>query len=735
MTDIALTISADDRGVASIISNLTSRLQALEAQNERLVKASGTVATGTAKSVEGYKQLSLSAMAAEKSLHRVAQRVDRTEFRQNRAMDSMIMSLGGLAQGGDGAVRSLNGLLNTMQVLSLGAPQVFMVVGMIGTVVAGIEAIGRAAKDAEEPATALFDKLKGIGNLPRAGGVLEQLKTQRADMQRSLRATEAGNVPQQSIGAGTMMGREVSDQAAALIIQRTSWIERINPLIRSSDLLGRALSRLAEEESQVLGAMQGIKTTQDRYLIDLQHRVNQAGLRGPSLAYQSAIDSGKDVATATEARRLTGQADARSLLSGLREQLALVGQTGPLLERERTIRAGLGAVTANEAMRLRGLIEARQTELRQLQDPRYGINFKQNAAAVRGLENQSLRDQGRIAEATRRELEEEYKDMINRLDPDGQGLVRHFIDVKVAMAEIQQLETTGKDVQRNLTRDLRDLEVGQRSGVLTPDEVADRTRVAYARAIDGLNAMIDAQIRWNLVANSPEVSRRIAELIDQVTVLRQTLDTVLDSMEQVGLKASNDFINGVQSIVSGVLDAGVTTHAFFRTLALDIVTLLRKIVSEALAAWAVLKLFPRGGEGLLTTLVGDTFLAGMADGGLVSGVGTGTSDSIPARLSHGEYVLRAAAVERLGVEFLDSLNGMRLPAAITNGRYGYASGGEVSRTPAEGVANNVVVKFEHNSLDPRLGLEVFRSYESEVRSMVLRFLTESTAGRQAVLGG
>lgn len=52
---------------------------------------------------------------------------------------------------------------------------------------------------------------------------------------------------------------------------------------------------------------------------------------------------------------------------------------------------------------------------------------------------------------------------------------------------------------------------------------------------------------------------------------------------------------------------------------------------------------------------------GLADGGtvkprgFVAGKGTGTSDSIPARLSNGEYVLPADTVKAVGVEALDSL--------------------------------------------------------------------------------
>jgi TP901 family phage tail tape measure protein len=47
------------------------------------------------------------------------------------------------------------------------------------------------------------------------------------------------------------------------------------------------------------------------------------------------------------------------------------------------------------------------------------------------------------------------------------------------------------------------------------------------------------------------------------------------------------------------------------------------------------------------------------DGGNVSGPGTGTSDSIPALLSNGEYVVKAKSVKKYGVGTLDALNAGR----------------------------------------------------------------------------
>jgi TP901 family phage tail tape measure protein len=49
----------------------------------------------------------------------------------------------------------------------------------------------------------------------------------------------------------------------------------------------------------------------------------------------------------------------------------------------------------------------------------------------------------------------------------------------------------------------------------------------------------------------------------------------------------------------------------------------------------------------------------LASGGFVSGPGTGTSDSIPARLSNGEYVVKASAVDQYGVGMMNSINEQR----------------------------------------------------------------------------
>ncbi|BAS00609.1 phage tail length tape-measure protein [Blastochloris viridis] len=67
-----------------------------------------------------------------------------------------------------------------------------------------------------------------------------------------------------------------------------------------------------------------------------------------------------------------------------------------------------------------------------------------------------------------------------------------------------------------------------------------------------------------------------------------------------------------------------------------------------------------------------TGLPGHATGGYIRGPGTGTSDSIPARLSNGEYVFSARAVSAIGAGNLDAMH---------RTAKGFAAGGYVGPAP------------------------------------------------------
>lgn len=76
-----------------------------------------------------------------------------------------------------------------------------------------------------------------------------------------------------------------------------------------------------------------------------------------------------------------------------------------------------------------------------------------------------------------------------------------------------------------------------------------------------------------------------------------------------------------------------------------------------------------------------------ASGGLIVGPGTGTSDSIPAMVSNGEYVVKASSVARYGVGMFHALNAERF---ASGGLVGGSSGGRRRKTWDRGVRDSVV---------------------------------------------
>lgn len=120
-----------------------------------------------------------------------------------------------------------------------------------------------------------------------------------------------------------------------------------------------------------------------------------------------------------------------------------------------------------------------------------------------------------------------------------------------------------------------------------------------------------------------------------------------------------------------------------------------------------------------------------ATGGFVSGPGTGTSDSIPARLSNGEYVIRAKAVKSLGVGFLNGLNSMRHGAQpkTKGGVRAFADGGFVG---TGGSTPQVVIQ---NSGTPKEATSTSFDPSSQVTTVILEDIQRNGSISKALQNG
>lgn len=179
-------------------------------------------------------------------------------------------------------------------------------------------------------------------------------------------------------------------------------------------------------------------------------------------------------------------------------------------------------------------------------------------------------------------------------------------------------------------------------------------------------------------------------MIDKGITAQEKLDLIAKEYENVGygadeakkkalefydVSSKNVNVQRIKDIAAAYEEvAGKARAAAMETAILNIVTNNPNVsVEEAASAVAL-----------------DFAKFGRATGGYIVGPGTSTSDSIPVRLSNGEYVIRASMVDKYGVPFFDALNRGMLPMM--------ASGGMVSRYPsiAAGMAGGGYVRTGYN---------------------------------------
>lgn len=103
---------------------------------------------------------------------------------------------------------------------------------------------------------------------------------------------------------------------------------------------------------------------------------------------------------------------------------------------------------------------------------------------------------------------------------------------------------------------------------------------------------------------------------------------------------------------------------------------------------------------------GFAHLDGYAEGGRVIGEGTSTSDSIPALLSDGEYVINAESAQAIGYSTLDALNNGGLPDIYSAPNWGNMIENSVATDGGALIEENrPITVYMNNHIDNRLDAE------------------------------
>ena len=204
------------------------------------------------------------------------------------------------------------------------------------------------------------------------------------------------------------------------------------------------------------------------------------------------------------------------------------------------------------------------------------------------------------------------------------------------------------------------------------------------------------------------------------TVMMQTAQTMQDTLAEgitnwiMQAKSLSEVFSNLaktilQQLIQGALKKWISSLGIIRTLndaadkaeaasaAAQTSAIMTKAAAQArLAAATMISAMPFTAYGAGAIVAGQMDIASTgasvlkkAKGGAIIGPGTSTSDSIPALLSNGEYVINADAAAQIGRTTLDALNSGAYPAFASGGSVGGVDDGSGGRNLGNPVVINV----------------------------------------------
>jgi len=208
----------------------------------------------------------------------------------------------------------------------------------------------------------------------------------------------------------------------------------------------------------------------------------------------------------------------------------------------------------------------------------------------------------------------------------------------------------------------------------------------------GVTALVASFVDWKAVLSGETWKQFIGTLDAAGAALRAIGNYVKDQLVQL-------FVGAVQAITTAWTD--FTTWIGEKIT--NVLGFFQRLIDKALEVARAIKSAVSGGSAEFPAAAAPS---GLASGGLIRGPGTSLSDSILARLSDGEFVIRAAAVDHWGVGVLRALNGLRNPFP------GFALGG------LAGAMNTPLVSNPRGSLARSLPAGSFTTAASRPTSTV-----------------
>ena len=293
-----------------------------------------------------------------------------------------------------------------------------------------------------------------------------------------------------------------------------------------------------------------------------------------------------------------------------------------------------------------------------------------------------------------------------------QSIKEQSIQAQVTAGLITQIEAQSQlvDLHKQTAQELAKYLPTLQAMTALPGQVGENAQKALAtlqlqiaelnKTTDALTNAFKNGLQSGIQGSLDSLAKGTFELKDALLNLAQS---ILSSMAQVASKSLADIAMSQLSNLGKSLFSSITDTAVENTSAITSAELMGTAITTATnvgsielgaslttamttgtagLTGAMAAAFSSGAATLYTAITsasaGSSAMSGLAGaatvaaatGGYISGPGTSTSDSIPARLSHGEFVVKAESVKKYGLDYFHAINTGRL--------HRYATGGLVS---------------------------------------------------------
>jgi hypothetical protein len=219
--------------------------------------------------------------------------------------------------------------------------------------------------------------------------------------------------------------------------------------------------------------------------------------------------------------------------------------------------------------------------------------------------------------------------------------VQVFGQAMQAAASFEEARNEADTVMARFTSERARIQSDIDAGVLTQLQGENKILALERERLPGLREMADALTRAAEATGDSERIAQAQQFADGLRNMGRAANVAEKAMQHLKAGFEDALKGGLTEFFTTGINQATSFAGAMQSMAASVVSALQRIAGEALALQIMTFLgFASGGQVRKNNP--------RATGGLISGPGTGTSDSIPAWVSHGEYIVRAAAVAARG---------------------------------------------------------------------------------------